>query len=158
MTSTTNKSQELQQELIVQLEQCKSKYTNLLLMSDELDTEMTECNEHFITCFIQFELLEHNIQSLNSTSSKIMNTYDNRFFVGEKAEPSDGWNGVFMYNYADLVYDDKVRMNAFVMNEKRVFITLWYLIHDSNGDDEIMIKQRKKTDDRLTILKRCSIG
>ena len=127
-------------------------------MSNELDTEITECNEHFITCFIQFELLEHNIESVNTISNKIMKKYNNRFFFGEKAEPSDGWKGIFMYNYADLVYDDKVRLNAFVINEKKVYITLWYLIDGINGEEEMMIKQRKKTDEKLRIVKRCSIG
>ena len=154
MSSNSTISQELKEELIVQLQQCKTKYTNLMLMSNSLDTEVIECNEHFISCFIQYELLEFALESSNSLSSEITSKYSNRFFIGEKTKESDGWKGIFRFNYCDIIYDHKVNMNAFVVNEKKVYVTLWYLKEEGS---ETMVKQRKKTDPRIVLIKRCSI-
>ena len=50
-----------QKEILSEIHKCKSNYSTLLTMSEEINVEIVKCNKHFIHCFFEYELLEESL-------------------------------------------------------------------------------------------------
>ena len=155
MTSSNLLCHELQDELVKQMQMCKSKIANLTMMRREIEGELRECNEHFVTCFIQYELLEFSSEGVNTKTYDIMKKFRSRFQFGSEAGDYDDWDGVYRFNFGDIIFDKKYNSQAIVVNEKRVFANLWYY---QNESDDMIFRNRKKMDPKLRIIKRCDMN
>ena len=154
MNDNTSLRKELQKELLSEIDKCKSTYSTLLNMQHEINKEIVDCNEHFIHCFIEYKLLEESLMDTNTRTNEVTETYQNRFKKGVETDWSNYNCGMFMYNYGDVLFDEKYNMKAIVLNETKVFITLWYYAQE---EDELVVKQRKKNDTKLVVIRRCSM-
>ena len=150
----SNYRNELQSELRNELNKCRSKYQNLITMSSSVQTEIEECNEHYISCWLQYHIIDHSLMGTSSKSAMITRRFYNRFKFGETNIGSNGKNNRHKYNYGDVVYDHKFAKHGIVVNELKVYVTLWY--YEVDGD-ELETRNRKKSDDKLQVLKRCTM-
>lgn len=155
MNSNDELCQELQSELLKQINQCKTTYTNLVMMTNGIDSELKECNEHYVTCFIQYELLEFSNDGVNTRTNDIMKRFGNRFNAGSAMSTSNDWIGDYKYNFGDVIFDEKYNTKAIVVNETRVYVHLWYYSIDSVSS---VLKNRKKVDCKLKLVKRCDMS
>ena len=146
MSSSDSFRKELQKDLMQEIIKCKSNYSNLATMSDEITTEIHNCNEHFISCFIKYELLEECIDGTNTRTEDILSKHRERFMIGDIDDWGPYSSFTHTYNFGDIVFDEKRNTNAIVLNEKKVFISLWYHGLD---DGSAVIRQRKKTDNTV---------
>ena len=145
---------QLQKGLLSEIHKCKTNYATLVKMSDEINAEIAKCQEHFITCFIEYELLEESVQNTNTLTTEIMTKYDSFFKAGEETDWAPYSTGFFKYNFGDVVLDNKSSTKGIVVGETRVYISIWYY---TSNENDMLVKQRKKDDSMLEVLRSCTL-
>ena len=154
MANNNSLRRDLQKDLRIQLDQCRNRYRILNTMSDEIATEMKQCREHYINCFIQHQLLDHTLLGTSTKTETMTMKYKKRFKYGDKIQNDSFESHYHKYNFGDVIYDGKFGMDGVVVNETKVFVTLWY---HTNSEDEFCSKKRKKKDGMLQVMKRCTL-
>ena len=154
MSRNNTLRKDLQSDLRNQLNECRNRYKVLATMSKEIETEMCQCREHYISCFIQHQLLDHTLEGTASKTQTITSRFNKRFKYGDLLDGSQFETLFHKFNYGDVLHDYKFDMEGIVVHETKIYVTLWYY---TDSENEFESKKRKKEDSKLQVMKRCTM-